>query len=73
MGLPERKKRWRTNWTAIEDASALGWGRSFLAALLRASAAKVERRHEQDADTLPVGRMRSAPDVRTAGRDVRLI
>jgi trehalose 6-phosphate synthase len=31
MGLPERKARWRTNWAAIEDASALGWGRSFLA------------------------------------------
>jgi trehalose 6-phosphate synthase len=73
MGLPERKTRWRANWSAIEDASALGWGRSFLAALLRAAAAKVERRQEHDADALPVGRMRSTPDVRIAGRDVRLI
>jgi trehalose 6-phosphate synthase len=73
MGLPERKARWRTNWAAIEDASALGWGRSFLAALLRASARTAERQQEQRAETLAVGRMRTAPDVRTRADDIRLI
>ena len=68
MTLPDRKARWRANWAAIEDASALGWGRSFLAALLRAAALGAERRAGQDPATLPVGRMRSTPDLRaTAG------
>ena len=38
MGLAERQARWRVAWDAIKDASALGWGRSFVAALLRATA-----------------------------------
>jgi trehalose 6-phosphate synthase len=38
MSLPDRQARWRAAWGAIKDASALGWGRSFVAALLRATA-----------------------------------
>ena len=37
MGLSERKARWAEAWAAIKDTSALAWGRSFMAALLRAS------------------------------------
>ena len=36
MPLAERTRRWRDCWNAIEGASALSWGRSFMAALLRA-------------------------------------
>jgi trehalose 6-phosphate synthase len=39
MELSERKARWQEMWQAIERASSLGWGRSFLAALIRAAAA----------------------------------
>jgi trehalose 6-phosphate synthase len=38
MSLAERKERWEACWSQIADTSALGWGRSFLAALLRAAA-----------------------------------
>ncbi len=64
MSLADRKARWRSSWAAIEDTSALGWGRSFVAALLRAASSKSERR--TDAGELPLGRMRPAADVRTA-------
>ena len=37
MDLGERQERWRACWAAIENTSALGWGRSFLAALMRAT------------------------------------
>jgi trehalose 6-phosphate synthase len=37
MGLEERQARWRALWAAIEHRSPLVWGRSFVAALLRAS------------------------------------
>ena len=37
MPLAERQQRWNSCWEAIADATALAWGRSFLAALLRAS------------------------------------
>ncbi len=40
MSMAERIERWSTAWSAIEGASALGWGRSFLAALMRAAAAR---------------------------------
>jgi len=36
MELAERQERWQAMWQAIAPASPLGWGRSFLAALLRA-------------------------------------
>jgi trehalose 6-phosphate synthase len=37
MKLRERKERWHACWAALDGRSPLGWGRSFLAALLRAS------------------------------------
>jgi trehalose 6-phosphate synthase len=37
MGLDERQARWRAMWSAIEHRSPLVWGRSFVAALLRAT------------------------------------
>ncbi len=38
MPLAERQLRWRSLWAALEDRSPLGWGRSFVTALLRAAA-----------------------------------
>ena len=35
MSLAERTERWQDDWRVIEGTSALAWGRSFLAALLR--------------------------------------
>lgn len=37
MRLAERQTRWQEAWRAIEGATPVGWGRSFLAALLHAS------------------------------------
>ena len=37
MSLADRKDRWRAAWDAIKDTTALDWGRSFLAALVRAA------------------------------------
>jgi trehalose-6-phosphate synthase len=37
MPLGERQQRWQAMWSAIQGRSPLAWGRSFLAALLRAS------------------------------------
>jgi len=37
MRLEERQERWQALWLAIEDRSPLGWGRNFVASLLRAS------------------------------------
>jgi len=37
MPLAERQERWQALWQAIEGATPFGWGRAFLAALLRAS------------------------------------
>lgn len=37
MGLEERQARWRALWGAIEHRTPLLWGRSFVAALLRAA------------------------------------
>jgi trehalose 6-phosphate synthase len=37
MELPERQERWRALWAAIEHRSPVVWGRSFVAALLRAT------------------------------------
>ena len=39
MQLGERQERWQACWSAIANTSALNWGRSFLAALLRAAVA----------------------------------
>lgn len=37
MPLGERQERWQGCWAAIGNTSALGWGRAFVAALLRAA------------------------------------
>ena len=44
MSLADRQARWRESWTAIQGASALAWGRSFVAALLRTAAAPLHTR-----------------------------
>ena len=36
MSLAERQARWQASWDALKGTSALAWGRSFVAALLRA-------------------------------------
>ena len=71
MSLAERTSRWHAGWDVIKDATALGWGRSFLAALLRSAASEATRRgalpgadRTTDNSILPVTRMRSAPDLR---------
>ena len=38
MSLAERQSRWQQAWDVIKDDSAIGWGRSFVAGLLRATA-----------------------------------
>jgi trehalose 6-phosphate synthase len=38
MTLAERRERWQACWAALEGRSPIGWGRSFVASLLRASA-----------------------------------
>ena len=37
MPLPDRQARWQESWAVIRDTSALAWGKSFVAALLRAA------------------------------------
>ena len=67
MSLPERIARWRANWDAIEGTSALGWGRSFLASLSRASSGGFVRTGaagEKEQALLSVGRKLPSPDVR---------
>ena len=66
MSLVDRKARWRACWSAIEDASALGWGRSFLAALLRASTSSAERRAGIADGQLQVGKMHPTADLRAS-------
>ncbi|MDT7951643.1 MAG: trehalose-6-phosphate synthase [Acetobacteraceae bacterium] len=40
MDLAERQDRWQQSWGAIKDSSAVGWGRTFVAGLLRTTAPK---------------------------------
>jgi trehalose 6-phosphate synthase len=44
MKLAERQERWRACWSALEGRSPIGWGRGFVAALLRARTSSVEAR-----------------------------
>jgi len=55
MSLAERQSRWQASWDALKDTSALAWGRSFVAALLRAAVAGPvgERRAATAAVPLP--------------------
>ena len=84
MSLADRTARWRASWEVIEDASALGWGRSFLAMLLRAASAESVRRggtargERGGGAALPVQRMRPSPDLRGSdtvpgGSSIRLV
>ncbi len=66
MRLPDRIARWRECWQAIGDATALGWGRSFLAALMRAAATAAQSSPAQPGGALSIGRMHPAPDLRAA-------
>jgi trehalose 6-phosphate synthase len=49
MPLGERRERWQSMWAAICDRSPVAWGRTFVAALLRASSitALPERPHAE--------------------------
>lgn len=40
MSLAERQSRWQQGWDAIKDSSAVGWGRTFVAGLIRTTAPK---------------------------------
>ena len=51
MSLAERQSRWQAAWDAIKDASALGWGRTFVAALLRATARRPLHLHGAEPPT----------------------
>jgi len=37
MKLAERQERWQSLWSALDNRTPLGWGRMFLASLLRSS------------------------------------
>ena len=53
MSLAERQDRWQQGWDAIKDSSAIGWGRTFVAGLLRTTAPKRSHRGGEPATTLP--------------------
>ena len=40
MSLAERQSRWQQSADAIKDSTAVGWGRSFVAGLIRTAAPK---------------------------------
>ena len=57
MSLAERQSRWQASWDALKDTSALAWGRSFVAALLRAAVAGPASERRASPGMLPL------PDV----------
>jgi len=57
MTLTERRERWHALWSAIEPRSPLGWGRMFLAALLRGAV-----RGQGRIELVDGGRMQAAGD-----------
>ena len=70
MPIAERSARWRESWDVIEGTSALGWGRSFLASLIRAASGNASRKSadaagKQQTSSLPIGQMRPSPDLRS--------
>ncbi len=74
MSLPDRQARWSLAWDAIKDSSALGWGRTFVAALLRATAKRpFHARSSEPASTPAAGR--DVGDLRPGNREsgMRLI
>ncbi len=72
MPLAERTARWRASWDAIADATALGWGRAFIASLLRTYASSSKRHGSapgqgaNGSSPLSLSQMRSSPDLRHA-------
>ena len=65
MSLAERTRRWGECWEALEGASALRWGRGFLAALGMAPV--------YEPAPMAIGRMRTSPDLRQDGPSLRLL
>ena len=63
MSLGERQRRWQESWDAIKDSSAIGWGRTFVAGLLRTTAPKLKHVFAEPAPQLP-GRPDSGDTVR---------
>ena len=55
MGLAERQDRWQQSWDAIKDSSAIGWGRTFVAGLLRTTAPRPKHTGGEPATSLPAG------------------
>ncbi len=53
MSLAERQTRWQHGWDAIKDSSAIGWGRTFVAGLLRTTAPKLRHVFAEPAPQLP--------------------
>ena len=53
MSLAERQTRWREGWDAIKDSSAIGWGRTFVAGLLRTTAPKLRHVFADPASQMP--------------------
>ncbi len=57
MSLADRQVRWQEAWDTIKDTTALGWGRSFVSALLRATARrKVHAGNGEPATAIPPDR-----------------
>jgi trehalose 6-phosphate synthase len=54
MGIPERQDRWLQCWRAIESATPIGWGRTFLATLLRTGSVAPANTSSPPVAALPV-------------------
>ena len=67
MSRPERQDRWKACWEAIKDASALGWGRSFVSALSRAGGEVPRPARPQRISESPVERRTGT------GNDIRIV
>jgi trehalose 6-phosphate synthase len=52
MSLAERQERWRALWGAIEHRSPLGWGRMFLAQLLRGAVRRGRFDHSESEEPI---------------------
>ncbi len=64
MGLAERQSRWRSLWEAIEHRSPVVWGRSFVASLLRATAATARTPRQPGVPAIATERPVAAAPVR---------
>ena len=67
MGVPERQERWLQCWRAIESATPMAWGRTFMATLLRVgSVAPANTSAPVTAATPAMGLAPDAPWQRTS-------